>query len=142
MKHGLKICHLTGALYLRKMTENSLSRNLTAQKVKCHFEVIKRYVDTFRPDELFPDVNWSKIASERRQLHAKCLVAATYLSIGQAQVTANSAPVYPKMAFEKAWSELNECLEMEPNNREIRDLMQKCELGRQRYEQQAHQAVC
>lgn len=142
IKAGLRAHHLSEPLHLRRMHAGSLSKNNLSQKAKCHFEVVRRFTDTFTYDELFPDVAWNEITPERRPLHAKCLVAATYLAVGQAHVTANSPPVYTKMAFEQAWSELNDCLEMNPNNRQIRDLLQKCELGRQRYEQQAQMVVC
>ena len=142
IKAGLRAHHLSEPLHLRRMHAGSLSKNNLSQKAKCHFEVVRRFTDTFTYDELFPDVAWNEITPERRPLHAKCLVAATYLAVGQAHVTANSPPVYTKMAFEQAWSELNDCLEMNPDNRQIRDLLQKCELGRQRYEQQAQMVVC
>jgi len=142
VKHGLEICHLPSALYLRRMTENSLSRNLTAQKAKSHFELVKRFTNTFTYEELFPDVAWDEIPVDTRRLHAKCLAVVTYLAIGQDYSQSNSARIYAKTAFEQACLELRECLEMDPNNREIRDLLQKCELGRQRYEQHSYQAVC
>jgi len=142
VKHGLTICHLPSALYLRRMTENSLSRNLTAQKAKSHFELVKRFVETFRYDELFPDVEWDEIPADTRRLHAKCLAVVTYLAIGQDFSQSNSARIYAKTAFEQACSELRDCLKMDPNNRQIRALLQKCELGRQKYQEQVQQAVC
>ena len=83
-----------------------------------------------------------KIAPERRQLHAKCLVAATYLTMGRAHAKANSPAVYIKKAFGQARSQLNDCLRIDPHNRQIRELIQKCELGRQRYDAEVQQAVC
>ncbi len=142
VKHGLKIHHLPGALYLRRMTENSLSRNSTPQKAKCHFELVKRFVETFRHDELFPDVEWDEIPVDTRQLHAKCLAVVTYLAIGQDYINSNSARLYAKTAFEQACSELRDCLEIDPNNSQIRALLQKCELGRQKYQEKVQQAVC
>jgi GT2 family glycosyltransferase len=141
VKHGLKICHLPSALYLRRMTENSLSRNSCPQKAKCHFELVKRFTETFRYDELFPDVDWEKIAPERIELHARCLMASTYLSIGQAHKKTMSAPVYVKMAFEMASEQLNDCIRIDPGNRQIHELLQKCKLGRETYVTQFQEAV-
>ncbi len=141
VKHDMKIHHLKGALYLRRMGFDSLSRNYTAQKVESLFEILRRFVDTFTYGELFPDVVWEKIPTERRPLHAKCLVAATYLSMAQFHVNAKSSPFYIKVAFEKAWSQLNECMKMDPNNYKIRELLNKCELGRKRHYQQVQHAV-
>ncbi|MFC1794245.1 glycosyltransferase, partial [Planctomycetota bacterium] len=98
VQHGLKVHHLQDALYMRRMGFDSLSRNFNAEKAKSHFEVVQRFVDTFSYDELFPDVDWKKIAPERIELHAKCLVASTYLAMGQAHKKAKSPPFYVKMA--------------------------------------------
>ena len=142
VQHGLKVHHLRGALYLRRMGFDSLSRDFTSQKASSLFEILRRFVDTFNYDELFPDVAWETMAPERRPLYAKGLVAATYLAMGQAHAKANSPPVYINMAFGQARSELNDCLKIDPNNRQIRQLVQQCELDRQEYAEQVQQAVC
>jgi len=141
IKHGLKICHLPSALYLRRVTENSLSRNSCPQKAKSHYEVIKRFVETFRHDELFPDVDWRKIAPETIELHAKCLAASTFLAIGQTYKTSKSPPSYIKMAFEKACEQLNDCLKIDPDNRQIHQLLQKCKIGQETYTAQFQQTT-
>ena len=140
VKHGLKIHHLKGALYLRRMTSNSLSRNCSAQKAKSQFDVVKRFTDTFTYDELFPDIKWDKIAPEIRQLHAKCLTAGTYLAIGQEYVKTN-ATEYSRTAFDRACSELNDCLKMDPENQGLRQLLQKSKLIRARYTETPQQLV-
>jgi glycosyltransferase involved in cell wall biosynthesis len=140
VKHGLKIHHLKGALYLRRMTSGSLSRNYSTQKAKCHFDVIKRYIDTFTYDELFPDVAWDQIALEMRQLHAKCLTAGTYLAIGQEYVKTN-APEYSRIAFDLACSELNGCVKIDPENQDLRQLLQKSKLIRAKYTEAPQQVV-
>ena len=140
VKHGLKIHHLKGAMYLRRMTSDSLSRNYSAQKAKSHFEVVKRFIDTFAYDELFPDVAWDQIEPQLRQLHAKCLAAGTYLAIGQEYVKTN-ATEYSRTAFERACSELKDCLTIDPENQHLQQLLQKSELIRARYAESAQQAV-
>ncbi|MHC4555826.1 MAG: glycosyltransferase [Planctomycetota bacterium] len=132
VKQGLKIRHLTGALYLRRIAGNSLSRNYSAQKAKCHFDVVRRFTDTFAYDELFPDLEWDKIAPEMRQLHAKCLAAGTYLAIGREYIKTN-ATEYSRTAFDQACLELNDCLKIDPENQRLRKLLQKSELIRARY---------
>lgn len=132
-KHGLKIHHLRSAIYQRRMGSDSLSRTLTQSKADTLYTILKRYVDTFTYEELFPDVAWENIAPEKRQLHGKCFVAATYLSMGELNINANSSPIYIKKAFERAHSELNECLKLDPDNQQIRQLIQKCAKGLQQY---------
>jgi len=141
VQHGLKVHHLQDALYLRRMGFNSLSRNFNARKAKSHFEVVKRFVDTFKYDELFPDVDWKKIAPERIELHARCLVASTYLAMGQAHKKAKSPPFYVKMTFELASEQLNDCLKIAPGNRQISELLQKCKRGQEMYVAQFQETV-
>jgi glycosyltransferase involved in cell wall biosynthesis len=141
VQHGLKVHHLQDAIYLRRMGIDSLSRNFNARKAKSHFEVVKRFVKTFRHDELFPDVDWKKIAPEKIELNTRCLVASTYLAMGQVHKTAKSPPIYVKIAFEKACEQLNDCLKIDPDNRQIHELLQKCELGQETYNVQFQQAV-
>ncbi len=142
VKQGLKVYHLRGALYQRRMGFDSLSRSHSSQKAKCLFEVLTRFADTFNYDELFPDVAWEKISPERRQLHAKYLIAAIYLSIGQVHIKANSPPIYNEMANEFAGKELTECLKSEPNNKQVQELLRKCEIGRRKYGEKIPQTVC
>lgn len=133
IRHGLNAHHLKHALYLRRMTGESLSRSHSLEKAKCHFAVVRRFRDTFAHDELFPDVPWHEIPAEVRPLHASCLTVTTYLAIGQDFVKSNSPNVYVEMAFEAACSQLNEYLEIDPDNWKIRELLSKCERGRQQY---------
>jgi glycosyltransferase involved in cell wall biosynthesis len=128
VKNGLKMYHFNGALYLRRMTEDSLSRTFTAEKAKAHFAVIKRYADTFDYDELFPDVDWEKIEPEKRGLNAKYLVAETISALGQSY--SSNAPVYTQVASELALSILDDCLKAGPDNILFRNLMEKSRLVR------------
>ncbi len=140
VRHGLKMHHLQNALYLRRMTNNSLSKKYSIHKAKCHFEVIKRFADTFTYDELFPDVAWNEIEPGIRQLHAKCLIAGTYLAIGQEYVKSNALE-YSKTAFDRACSELNDCIKINPENQELQRLFQKSQLIRARYAGAPRQVV-
>jgi glycosyltransferase involved in cell wall biosynthesis len=142
IKAGLKAHHLNEPLHLRRTNAESLTRTYSPHKTKCHFDVVRRFTDTFTYEELFPDVEWNEIPVDTRRLHAKCLAVVTYLAIGQDFSQSNSAHIYAKTAFEQACSELRDCLEIDPNNRQIRALLQKCEIGRQKYQEQVRQAVC
>ncbi|UCC96701.1 MAG: glycosyltransferase [Phycisphaerales bacterium] len=141
IRYGLKAHHLKDALYLRRMTSDSLSRTHSPQKAQCHFDVVRRFMETFTHDELFPDVPWHEIPPDMRPLHAKCLAVVTYLAIGQDFVKANSPDIYVKIAFGEACSQLNDCLKIDPGNREIRQLLEKCERGRRKYDQGVQPAV-
>ncbi len=129
--YGLKAHHLKEALYLRRMTGNSLSRKSSVMKAKSHFDVVRRYAETFTHEELFPDVNWSKIDSGKRRLSAKCLAAETFLAIGREYIKTNSPSVYAEEAFNHADRELNDCLKLDPKNNHILQLIKKCDSHKQ-----------
>jgi len=122
------------------MTSNSLSRNYTTQNAQYHFEVIRRFTDTFTYDELFPDVAWDQIAPGIRQLHAKCLTAGIYLALGQDYIKANALE-FSRTAFDRACSELNDCIKMDPKNQGMQKLLQKSKRIRARYTKAAQQVV-
>jgi len=127
VRAGLNEHHLRQTLHLRRMYPESLSRTMNLDRARSHFEVIRRFTDTFEYDELFPDVVWDEIVPQRRQLHAKCLASATYLTIGQSYIKSNSL-ICAKTAFNLAHSQLNECLKAEPANQFLQQLLQKSEL--------------
>jgi glycosyltransferase involved in cell wall biosynthesis len=140
VKYDLKIQHLPNVMYLRRMTSDSLSRNFTTQNAQYHFEVIRRFTDTFTYDELFPDVAWDQIAPGIRQLHAKCLTAGIYLALGQVYIKSNALE-FSRTAFDLACSELNDCIKMDPKNQDMQQLLQKSKRIRAKYTKAAQQAV-
>jgi glycosyltransferase involved in cell wall biosynthesis len=140
VKEDLKLYHLPENLCLRRVVDSSLSRKFSVEKAKSHFDVVKRYADTFSCDELFPDVDWNKIAPEKRKLQAKCLSAITCFTIGQSYANTN-APVYAKTAFDQACSELSECFRMDPANPHVQQLLRKCEAVRTECEQTVQETV-
>ncbi len=75
-----------------------------------------------------------------RQLHAKCLAAGTYLAIGQDYVKTKVTEC-SRTAFDRACSELNDCVKMDPENQGLRQLLQKSKLIRARYTETLQQAV-
>ena len=139
--HGLKAHHLKGAFYLRRMTGDSLSRKSSEGKAKSHFDVVRRYAQTFTYDSLFPDTNWEQIEPEKRQLSAKCLIARTFLEIGCDYIKTNSPVVYAQEAFRQASMELKQCIKIDPNNDQIRKLAQKCESYKQNLDNRQVQYV-
>ena len=140
VKAGLKEHHLSEPLHLRRMHADSLSGSQSAQKAEIHFDVVKRFTDTFTHDELFPDIEWDKIAPQMRQLHAKCLAAGTYLTIGQNYVRTKAIEC-SRIAFDLACSELNDCVKMDPKNQGLQQLLQKSKLIRAKYTEAPQQVV-
>jgi glycosyltransferase involved in cell wall biosynthesis len=123
--HDLKNQHLKGALYLRRLTSGSLSRDFSIKKAESHFDVVERFAGTFDYEDLFPDIDWHKIPSQKRRFKAECLIAETFLAIGKSYLDTNTSPLYAQTAFAKARKHLSIALEIDPNNHQIRQLLNK-----------------
>ena len=141
VKHGLRMRHLPAALYLRRLTANSLSRNFNAAKAKSHFDVVRRFTETFTAEQLFPDVRWDKLPAEQKPLLAKCKTAIVYLGIGE-QYLGSNAPDFAEAAFEMACAQLDECCKIEPANQQVRNLREKCRFIRARNLSSGRLGVC
>jgi hypothetical protein len=130
VKEGLKGCHIGSPMHLRRITGGSLttdnsSAEISSAKIKCHFDVVRRYAETFGYDELFPDVQWDRIAPRSRQMHTKCMIAFNYISLSQAYINSN-LPGYASEAIDIAGEQLESCLETAPGNGSIRNLVNTC----------------
>jgi GT2 family glycosyltransferase len=137
---GLVMRHLPAALYLRHLTADSLSRSFDTAKARGHFEVVRKFTETFTAEQLFPDVRWDKLPAEQKLLLAKCKTALVYLGIGE-QYVASNAPDFTEVAFDRACSELNDCVKMDPKNQNLRQLSQKFKLIRAKYTEAPQQVV-
>ncbi len=140
VKAGLKEHHLQETLHLRRMYLKNLSGSTNIDKARSHFEVVRRFTETFSYDELFPDVGWDKIAPETRKSHAKCLAAVTYLKIGQSYIKSNSS-VCARTAFDLAHLELKDYLKVNPNNEFAQRLLQNTILLQTQCRQPTLQAI-
>jgi hypothetical protein len=76
-----------------------------------------------------------------RPLHAKCLAVVAYLAMGQDFVKSKAPNIYVKLVFEEACLQLNDCLKIDPGNSKIRQLLEKCERGRQQYDRAVQPVV-
>jgi hypothetical protein len=125
VKQGLRMQHLPGAFYLRRMNTSSHSRNFNEAKAKSQFEAIRRFTETFTPEQLFPDVRWNDLPAEQKTLLAKCKAALVYIGIGQDYKQTN-APDYAQAGFELACAQLDDCYKIAPADGQIRNLREKC----------------
>jgi len=123
VKAGLKAHHLPAALYYRRLPKDSLSRKYTEEKIRTHFGVWRKFLETFSYEELFPDIDWEKMSEEDRHLHAKCLAASAAVRIGQSYMDTN-VPLYTAVAIEEARSHLADCVQ---HNAQIEKLSARCE---------------
>jgi glycosyltransferase involved in cell wall biosynthesis len=129
IKQQLKMRHLPAALYLRRLRADSLSKDFNAVKAKSHFDVIRRFTETFTPEQLFPDVQWDALPAGQKTMLAKCKEALAYLGIGEQYIN-SKAPDYAEAAFEMACAEMDDCCKIEPGNQQVRNLREKCQFIR------------
>jgi GT2 family glycosyltransferase len=125
VRHGLRISHLPAALYLRRVNTASHSRNFNPAKAKSQFEAIRRFIDTFGIEELFPDVQWDELPTDQKTVLAKCKAALVYIGIGQEYQKTN-APDYAQAGFELACAQLDDCHKIAPADGQISNLRDKC----------------
>jgi glycosyltransferase involved in cell wall biosynthesis len=131
VKQGLNVCYLPAALYLRRVGAGSHSRNFDAAKAKSQFEAIRRFTETFTPEQLFPELRWEILSVEQRQLLAKFKTATAFIAIGR-QYQNCGASDYVAEAIDQAYAQLGECLKVEPENRQLGHLWRKCRAIRAR----------
>jgi glycosyltransferase involved in cell wall biosynthesis/ADP-heptose:LPS heptosyltransferase/2-polyprenyl-3-methyl-5-hydroxy-6-metoxy-1,4-benzoquinol methylase len=141
VNHGFRIQHLPGAFYLRRVNTSSHSRNFNAAKAKSQFEAIRRFTETFTPEQLFPDVQWDKMPAEQKPLLVKCKAALVYIGIGEQYLVSN-AQDYAEAAFEMACAQLDDCCKIEPANHQVRNLREKCQFIRAKNLSSGRLGVC
>jgi glycosyltransferase involved in cell wall biosynthesis len=124
--HNYKAVRLPKALYLRRIQPESLTRTATLSKSTAHFTAVRRWLETFSGEELFPDIDWSKILPNRRNTYLQMLIGATYRTIGK-NYAQSQAHIIAAMAFDMACGALKESLKNEPANNQARILLDQCE---------------
>jgi Flp pilus assembly protein TadD len=125
VKAGLKAHHLWETLHLRRMQTESLSRSMNVQKARDHFEVVRRFTETFGYHQLFPDIDWDRIPAQKRELHGKCLIGASYMNLGNEYLNSKQ-DCMSNVAFEMACGELTDSLRLDPNSENARRLLHQC----------------
>lgn len=137
IRHGLIAAHLNGAFYIRRMTADSQSRTFTRDKARMHFEAVRTFGQTFRPAELFADIDWSKIPTDRHAFTACLYTAKNFIAIGQDYQRSSAAEIMAETAFAFAAEPLEQCLALCPNDPDINRLLTLC----RRYEQRPAEAA-
>jgi glycosyltransferase involved in cell wall biosynthesis/ADP-heptose:LPS heptosyltransferase len=132
VKEGLAIQHLPAALYLRRVNTASHSRNINPAKARSQLEAIRRWTETFTPEQLFPDVTWDNLSAEQKNVLAGCREALAYLCIGEQYVNSNILD-YSSAAFDMACVQMDDCCKSNPDNQQVRNLREKCVAIRDRH---------
>ncbi|MEN6306412.1 MAG: glycosyltransferase [Anaerohalosphaeraceae bacterium] len=135
---GLIAKHLPGDFYIRQVRTDSLSRNHTRQKAETHFGVIRQFIETFSWEQLFPDTNWNELTPKHRDFQGRYLSARVFQAIESNYMQNNAPGFYADVAMDFAIEQLEYCLELSPDNREV---IQRIETCRQRKSQFAAGAL-
>jgi|GEM_PF-3900470 len=126
IKAGLAAVHLPAALYLRRLRSDSLCGNMDQPKAESHFRVIDRILRDFDHTQLFPDVNWSTIPSDKVAASSKCLVGVTLLAMAK-NYHAAGKPTSALQALDRAVSSLRESSVLDSSSTRPRGLLRECE---------------
>jgi glycosyltransferase involved in cell wall biosynthesis len=126
VKAGLRAVRLPQPLYKRRMRTGSLSRDGDPAKTPFHFAAIDRLVSTFDHTQLFPDVDWSTVPSDKVQASAKFLIGATLLAMANNYRSAGK-PVSAAEALARATASLNHCMALGRTDTRLRQMLRECE---------------
>ena len=129
VKAGLKAVRLPLSLYKRRMRSSSLSRDGDPAKTPFHFAAIDRLVSTFDHTQLFPDVDWSAVPSDKVAATAKCLIGATLFAMAK-NYHAAKKPTSAMQALTRATANLRQSASAGFENAKSRQLLRDCEIFR------------
>ena len=122
----LKAVHFKQPLCHR--LENPASPIKDTENAASHFKAVKRFVDSFTPQELFPDINWAAISPQNRPSYFLTLVGATYKAMAQTQMQ-EQTPFAATIALDLACQSLTVCLKNDPANLPAKNLLDQCAKG-------------
>lgn len=126
IRQGLVARHLPGAFYLRRLSAESQSRNSSPQKACAHYDVMRRYLETFDCTQLFPDLPWTRIPPEQREYYARFMAARVFAAIGEEYEKTGSSPFLIRGAFEAAAEQIAACRRIGPDQPGVRELLEQC----------------
>jgi glycosyltransferase involved in cell wall biosynthesis len=125
VKNDMIAYHVAEPLYIHKLTSNSLSKNINIEKVKCHYDILKRYRQTFTCEELFPGFKWSGVEQSDRQLYSDYLTASAYLDFCRYYLAADMQH-YGGYVLDNVCELISNCYEIQPGNDAVWKLAQRC----------------
>jgi glycosyltransferase involved in cell wall biosynthesis len=129
VKAGLTAVRLPLPQYGRRIRPRSLSNDDNPAKTTSHFTVIDRFIASFDHTELFPDVNWSVVPSDKVAATAKCLVGATLFAMAK-NYHASKKPTSVIQALTRATANLRQSASAGFENAKSRQLLRDCEIFR------------
>lgn len=127
LQHRFTPAHLKGAFYLRTVRPESLSQTRTQPKAKCFVEAIRRFGQTFKPDELFPDVDWSCWNDDKILYYNYLYQSQVFIQIALNYRKADKNNLIYDEACKVAREYLDFCLILKPGDLTAQRLIQQLE---------------
>lgn len=131
VKAGQKAVRLPRSLYRRRIRTGSLSRDGDPAKTPWHFAAIDRLVNSFDHTQLFPDIDWAKIPSDKIASNARYLIGATMLAMAK-NYHAAGKPTSVSEALTRATASLRQAEIMGRSDARGRRMLRECETLRRR----------
>ncbi len=126
LQYGLVARHVSETLYFRRVRKAAASRNVTEEKARHHFAVVKRFMETFGAEQLFPDVRWEQVPAGHKDYLFHYLSARALIAMGQQYKKAGSSAFLIEMARDNAMEQISICRSMYPERPEVLELLDQC----------------
>lgn len=122
--------HLNRPHYLRRMAPDSQSRSLSPEKARMHLGVVGKFIDTFDPSCLFPQVNWQSLDPVQRQHKITAVTAEFFLSLSLNYMKMPEHEAYAEHALQVSERYLSQA----PANGELERVIQTFQQTRSLFE--------
>lgn len=127
LKQGLIFRHWPKSYYCRRIRRNAHSRIITPEKARMHFQVLQRYLETFEPQQLFPDVRWDSYTGFPKEFLFHLKVCGVFVALGEQYKETKISACLVQLACEQAVRHLEICRSIYPEQPVIVSLEQRCQ---------------
>lgn len=127
LKQGLIFRHWPKSYYCRRIRRNAHSRIITPEKARMHFQVLQRYLETFEPQQLFPDVRWDSYTGFQKEFLFHLRVCGVFVALGEQYKETKMSACLVQLACEQAVRHLEICRSIYPEQPAIVSLEQRCQ---------------
>ncbi|HOK65214.1 MAG TPA: glycosyltransferase [Anaerohalosphaeraceae bacterium] len=127
LKQGLVFRYWPKSFYGRRIRENAWSKTVTPEKAATHFSVLRRYLDTFAPEQLFPEAQWESYQGLKREYLFRSLAAGVFVSLAEQYKKNGLSPYLIQSAAELAMEQIRICRSLCSDQPVPLSLEQRCE---------------
>jgi len=92
-----------------------------------HFEVLQRYLESFEPQQLFPDVRWDSYTGFQKEFLFHLKACGVFVALGEQYKETKISASLVQLAYEQAVQHLEICRSIYPAQPVIVSLEQRCQ---------------